>query len=180
MKLFYMSSFITSNFKYYTGNWLLRSTNNPYYNEGNTRLQIYNDGTLCFRTKQNNYIFNEIRKKNGKYIFDDNNMILNIQFDTIIFYKNSFFGIKTSKFNRRIEECNTIVQLNCTLETYDKLYLYDYINNYHYLYDLYIEELEIPRIETSLNNFIFIQIFSFIINTLLTLSLRNIILDNNF
>jgi len=64
------------------------------------------------------------------------------------------------------------------LETYDKLYLYDYINNYHYLYDLYIKELEIPEIETSLNNYIFIQILSFIINTVLTLSLRHIILDN--
>ena len=173
-----MSSFITSNFKYYTGNWLLRTTNNPYYKEGNTRLLIDNDGIICFRTKQNNYIFNEVRKKNGKFNFNSSTMILNIQFDSIVFYKNTLFGIKTFKFDRRIEECNSNINLECMLETYDKLYLYDYINNYHYLYDLYIKELEIPEIETSLNNYIFIQILSFIINTLLTLSLRHIILDN--
>ena len=178
MRVLLMSSFITSNFKYYTGNWLLRTTNNPYYKEGNTRLLIDNEGHICFRTKQNNYIFNEVRKKNGKFNFNSSTMILNIQFDSIVFYKNAFFGIKTFKFDRRIEECSTNINLECTLETYDKLYLYDYINNYHYLYDLYIKELEIPQIETSLNNYIFIQILSFIINTLLTLSLRHTILNN--
>jgi len=81
MKLLLMSSFITSNFKYYTGNWLLRTTNNPYYKEGNTRLLIDIDGIICFRTKQNNYIFNEVRKKNGKFNFNSSTMILNIQFD---------------------------------------------------------------------------------------------------
>jgi hypothetical protein len=80
-----------ANFQYYTGNWLLRTTNNIYYKEGNTRLQIENDGNLCFRTKYNNYIFGEVRKKKGKYNFDNNNMQLNINFDSICFYKNSFF-----------------------------------------------------------------------------------------
>jgi len=166
-----------TNFNYFNGEWLLRTSNNPNYQVGNTRLQIDN-GTICFRTKYSDYVFNEVRKKKGTYNYNSNNMVLNIQFESLSFYKNSLFGIRTPKFNKRSEEYNNCISLDCTLDTYDKLYLYNKDKGYYYLFDLYIEELKIPKIETSLNNYIFVQIFSFLINTLLTLSVRHILLDN--
>ncbi len=169
-----------TNFQYYTGNWLLRTTNNPYYFEGNTRLQIFNDGNLCFRTKQSDFIWTNIRKKTGIYNFDADNKILTIDYNKITYYKNTFFGIQIPKCDIKNVEYNKKTNFTCLLDTYNVLYLYDKDKNYHYLFDLYIEELKTPKIETTINNFIFFQIISFIINTTLTISLKHSIPNEIF
>jgi len=164
-------------FHFYTGKWLLRSTNDNNFKNGITYLYV-DENNIIIKKKLPYGFFQEIYNMTGNYTFIENKNILNINFNHVQTYTNSFFGIEIPKLNYKEEIINDTFEYKCYLESYNKIYLYDYKTKSHYLFDLYINDFNKYKIETQLNNFLFIQTINFILSTFLQISLRHIILNN--
>jgi hypothetical protein len=174
---------------FYTGKWLLRYSNDNYFNNAITYLYI-DEKNIIIKKKVSSGFFQEVYNITGSYTFTDNSQniyfnnenknILNINFNKIESYTNSFFGIEIPKLNYKEIIINDTIKYNCYLESYNKIYLYDYKTKSQYLFDLYINDFNKYKIETQLNNFLFIQTLNFILSTLFQISLRHIIINNLF
>jgi hypothetical protein len=166
-------------FHFYTGKWLLRSTNDHNFKKGVTYLYV-GEKDIIIKKKIAYGFFQNIYNMSGRYNYIEDKNILNINFNTIHTFTNSVFGIEIPIINKKEELINNTIKYTCYIENYNKIYLYDYKTKSHYLFDLYINDYNKYKIETSLNNFLFLQTINFIISTFLHISLRHIILNNLF
>ena len=92
-------------------------------------------------------------------------------------YSYSIFGVEIPEF--KSETKNNIVKKQVNVTLYDKsLLVQDCQIPVYYLFDLQIGKIQQPFIETGLNNFIFTQTVSFLLNLILAKILHNIFFLN--
>ena len=165
--------------KFILGNWILRATNDNYLNSknaytyiiisdnNNIKLKsIYNEGLITVK-KSTSGIFNIIETDiNNNTIINNNIAYVDVIYNKYNIYSHSLFGIqlpeiksenKTIMNKRRIK-----VELidNSILVNDDKTPLY-------YLFDLQIGKIKSPFIEIYFNTFIFSQIFSLLLSSII-------------
>ena len=152
----------------FLGVWLLRATNDYNFKESTTLLEIKEDCKLELFTKFNDGIFGKTFKRIG-YISEPPKYCLSkidLFFTKKILFSYSILGFKIPEAAKTYytydkpkrfkikREGNTII----VNENKSKLF---------YIFDLYVKEYNTPPIETRWNNFIFIQIVSFLLNIIL-------------
>ena len=165
----------------FLGTWVLRSCNNPFLYQKTCYLIVNYDDTIKFRTL-NQYGFLGIKNSiSGKITnitkFDNTNYEINFVYSDSNKYTYSLVGIETPEY--KFFTKNYLFKKSVNISLYDKtLIVDDNQSNLYYLFDLNIGILKKPNIEISLNNFLFTQVISFIINVFFAQLLHNIFSDH--
>ena len=160
--------------KFILGNWILRATNDNYLNSrnaytyiiisdnNNIKLKsIYNEGLITIK-KSTTGVFNIIDLD-----INNNTAYIDVIYNKYNIYSHSLFGIQLPEIksqNKIIMDKRRInVELidNSILVNDDKTPLY-------YLFDLQIGKIKSPFIEIYFNTFIFSQIFSLLLSSIIT------------
>lgn len=147
---------------FFFGTWILRVTNDPNFSNGATFLEIRDNYKLALCTKYNDIIIGKTDKRRG-YIVEKNTNTVDILFTEKEIYSYSILGFEIPKTSRNIFTYKRPKRISVKKESNSLL-----IKNrkYFYIFDLYIRS-NVPPIETRWNNFIFIQIISFLFNLLI-------------
>lgn len=158
----------------FVGSWKLRTSNDVNFNYY-VYLKLNIDNTFKLRSVKSNGIFAIKTSKYGKINY---NLIYNllklnfirkrsyfdIEFKSINKYSYSIFGIEIPEIKF---DSNEFYNINhkISVKYFDKsLYITNLETNKYYIFDMYNDKEKKPYVEMSLNNLLFTQIFSFIIN----------------
>ena len=153
------------------GTWVLRITNDVNLEKGINYIQLQEEPILKLKTLKQDKIFG-IKKSRTAYINNINyihdncySFILNYSKKNI--YSYSFLGIEIPEFkSNSISYCQ---QKNLTLTLHEKTMMITDNDSYlYYIFDLYIGKIKYPNTETSINTFIFTQIFSIFMSIIIT------------
>ena len=147
---------------FFFGTWILRVTNDPNFGNGSTFLDIRENYKLALYTKYNDIIIGKTDKRRG-YIVEKNTNSVDILFTEKEIYSYSILGFEIPKTSRNVYTYKSPKKLSVKKEGNSLLIK---LNKYFYIFDLYIRS-NVPPIETRWNNFIFIQIISFLFNLLI-------------
>jgi hypothetical protein len=152
----------------FLGLWLMRATNDNSFDPktmGTTFLEIKENYMLSLYSKYNDGIIGKTYKRIG-YIHEPPKR--DIKHINMYFTKKSISSYSILGFE--------IPESAKTLYTYERpksfiikregntLVIQNKKNKMFYIFDLYIQETQTPPIETRWNNFLFIQLVSFILN----------------
>lgn len=160
--------------RFFIGSWKLRSSNDDNFNDY-VYLKLNIDNTFKLRSVKSNGIFAIKTSKYGKINY---NLIYNllklnfirkrsyfdIEFKSINKYSYSIFGIEIPEIKF---DSNEFYNINhkISVKYFEKsLYITNLETNKYYIFDMYDDKEKKPYVEMSLNNLLFTQIFSFIIN----------------
>lgn len=151
------------------GKWLLRSSNDLNLNKSITYITI-NDNSMKFKTFKQDGI---IGIKNSRTALisnitkiDKDMYFANINYTIKNKYSYSFIGIKIPEIKSESFPYNK--EFNCSITLSDKtIFIKDNNSQLYYLFDLYIGLINYPNIDTSVNTFIFTQIFGIFINIII-------------
>lgn len=152
------------------GNWLLRVSNNNFLSSELSYIVI-NDTTIKIKTIDNNGIYG-LKKSRTAYInnleiFENNTYLINLNYSTKNIYSYSFFGISIPEIKSNSISYNKTTNLYIRL--YDNImFVEDRLYKYYYVFDLYIGKIKNRETETNINTLIFSNIFSIILNILIT------------
>jgi len=152
------------------GIWVLRTTNDNSIENGLTYFKIDKEPIIKLKTLQDNN-FIGIKKSRTAFISEleqsktnKNIYKFKLNFSTKNFYSYSFLGIQFPELKSKSEFYNK--EKNFNVELCDKM-MYITYDDFYYIFDLYIGKIKYPNIETSINTFIFTQIFGIILNLLI-------------
>lgn len=178
---------------YLLGTYLLRKTNDKAITSKYTYLILNEDNSFKLKTINLNRIFATKISKNGKFkfvknyktifylkyylnknnklnnIIADNDVKLIINFNNINKYSYSFFGVEYPEIKyKQNSDYNICKNIRVRQKDYT-LYINDIDNNLYYLFDLNqnLSMYKLPYVETAINNLLFTQLISFIINFIL-------------
>lgn len=159
------------------GTWILRSSNDKLLNRGMSYIIINYDDTIKFRTLYQDGFFGIKKSISGKILnitnFDDYEYSVDLVYSQLNKYSYSVFGIEIPEF--KSETKNDIIKKKVNVTLHDKsILIKDCQIPLYYLFDLQIGKIQQPFIETGLNNFIFTQTISFLLNLILAKILHNI------
>lgn len=163
------------------GTWILRSSNDKLLHRGISYIIINNDDTIKFRTLYQESFFGIKKSISGKILnitnFNNCEYSVDLVYSQLNKYSYSIFGVEIPEF--KSETKNNIVKKQVNVTLYDKsLLVQDCQIPVYYLFDLQIGKIQQPFIETGLNNFIFTQTVSFLLNLILAKILHNIFFLN--
>ncbi len=152
------------------GTWILRITNDVDIDKGLNYIQIQEDPVIKLKTLKQDGLFG-IKKSRTAYI-NNINYINNESYSFTLNYskKNtysySFLGIKIPEFKSNSIEYYK--EKRFTINLFDKTIIITDNEKYlYYIFDLYIGKLQYPNTETSINTFMFTQLFSILMTLLL-------------
>jgi hypothetical protein len=152
------------------GTWLLRNTNDYSVNNSLNYLVINNNGEIKFKTLHfNNFLgIKKSRTAQIENVVEHENDTYAICFNYIKknTYTYSFLGIEIPEIKTKSEEYNNTKNItvnlfnNVLLILDNELYIY-------YVFDLYLGKIKYPNTETTLNTFLFTQIFGLLIGLII-------------
>jgi hypothetical protein len=152
------------------GIWVLRTTNDNSIEKGLSYFKLDKEPIIKLKTLQDNKLIG-IKKSRTAFISDLEQMETNknfykfkLNFSTKNFYSYSFLGIQFPELKSKSETYNKEKIFN--VELCDKMMFITY-DELYYIFDLYIGKIKYPNIETSINTFIFTQIFGIFLNLLI-------------
>jgi hypothetical protein len=151
------------------GTWLLRITNDSDVNNSMNYLIINND-TIKFKSLNFNNLLG-IKKSRTAYIENliehkNDTFIINFRYLKKNTYAYSFLGIEIPEIKTKSEEYNK--EKNITVNLFNNVLLIVDNDLYiYYVFDLYLGKIKYPNTETTLNTFMFTQIFGLLIGILL-------------
>lgn len=178
---------------YLLGTYLLRKTNDKAIISKYTYLILNEDDSFKLKTINLNGIFGTKISKNGNFkiiknyktifnpiyyltinnklnnILPDNDVELLINFNNINKYSYSFFGVEYPEIKYK-QNSNYSIQKHIRVkQKINTLYITDIDNKFYYIFDLNqnLSMYKLPYVETAINNLLFTQIISFIINFIL-------------
>jgi len=172
-----MLKILKSSYPLLLGTWILRSTNDKLLNNCLSYIVINYDDTIKFKTlKQEGFIGTKI-STSGRILnitnFNDNDYSVNIVYSESNKYSYSVFGIEIPELKSELN--NNIIRKDIDVRLYDKSILVKDCNTpLYYLFDLQIGKIKNPYIETGLNNFIFSQTISFLLNFIFAKLIHNL------
>jgi len=199
-------SALISQYPLLLGTWVLRSSNDMLIDKGVSYIIINYDDTIKFRTLYRDGFVGMKKSISGNILniteyYDDteaesslymsNNdrvvtphikeasckYLIDINYSHINKYSYSIFGVEIPEFKSKTKYSKIERKINVSL--HDKtLLIRDNKIPLYYLFDLQIGKVQQPFIETGINNFIFIQTFSFILNLIFAKILHNLIFIN--
>jgi hypothetical protein len=159
------------------GNWVLRTTNDINIDKGLNYIQIKEEPILKLKTLKQDGLFG-IKKSRTAFInnindLDNNTYAFTLKYSRKNTYSYSFLGIEIPEF--RSNSIEYYREKNFKINFSDKTMLVtsndsdsDIDNSFYYIFDLYIGKLKYPNAETSINTFIFTQIFGIILTLLIS------------
>lgn len=153
------------------GTWVLRISNDINIENGLNYIQIQEEPIIKLKTLKQDGFFGQ-KKSRTAYINDviylgNNSYSFKAIFSRKNIYSYSFLGIQIPEY--KSNSLPYIKEQNYTINLYDKsLIVSNNDNCLYYIFDLYIGNLKYPNAETSINTFIFTQIFSIILSIIFT------------
>ena len=155
------------------GTWVLRLSNDIYLEKGLNYIQIQEEPIIKLKTLNQDGLFG-IKKSRTAYINDityleDNSYKFKLKYSRKNTYSYSFLGIEIPEFKSNSIEYYK--EKNLTVKFFDKTAIItDNDNDFFYIFDLYIGKIKYPNTETTINTFIFTQLFSLIVTLLINRS----------
>ena len=149
------------------GTWILRNTNDLNIENNLNYLIIYNDKLIKFKSVDSNPIFGLKKSRTAeiKSLIENNetnNYLIQLRYLKKNTYTYSFFGIEIPEIKTKSEDYNS--EKNITFNLYSNvLLIFDNNLSLYYTFDLYNGNIKSQYTETSLNTFLFTQIFGIII-----------------
>lgn len=153
------------------GTWILRISNDISLDKGLNYIQIQEEPIIKLKTLKQDKLFG-IKKSRTAYIndinyIDDNEYSFTLKYSRKNTYSYSFLGVEIPEFKSNSIEYYK--EKNLTIKLYDKtMIITDNDKYFYYIFDLYIGKLKYPNAETSINTFIFTQLFSIIVSLLIS------------
>ena len=153
------------------GTWVLRVTNDINLEKGINYIQLQEEPIIKLKTLNKDGLFGIKNSRtaditNITYINDNcYSFILNYSKKNI--YSYSFLGIEIPEF--KSNSLSYYKEKNLTINLFEKTILInDNESPLYYIFDLYIGKIKYPNIETSINTFIFTQLFSILLSLIIT------------
>jgi hypothetical protein len=153
------------------GTWVLRVTNDINLEKGINYIQLQEEPIIKLKTLNKDGLFG-IKKSRTAYInninyIHDNCYSFILKYSRKNIYSYSFLGIEIPEFKSNSVSYSN--EKNLTINLYDKtLLISDNESPLYYIFDLYIGKIKYPNIETSINTFIFTQLFSILLSLTIT------------
>lgn len=174
-------SALISQYPLLLGTWVLRSSNDMLIDKGVSYIIINYDDTIKFRTLYRDGFVGMKKSISGNILniteYDNSKYLIDINYSHINKYSYSIFGVEIPEFKSKTKYSKIERKINVSL--HDKtLLITDNKIPLYYLFDLQIGKVQQPFIETGINNFIFIQTFSFILNLIFAKILHNLLFIN--
>jgi hypothetical protein len=153
------------------GTWVLRISNDINVEKGLNYIQIQEEPIIKLKTLKQDGLFG-IKKSRTAFINDinyinENSYSFILKYSRKNTYSYSFLGVEIPEFkSNSIEYYKEKI---FTIDLHDKTMIITDNNSYlYYIFDLYIGKLKYPNTETSINTFIFTQLFSIILSLLIS------------
>ena len=153
------------------GTWVLRISNDLDIKKGINYIQLQEEPIIKLKTLKQDGLFGIKNSRtaditNITYINDNcYSFILNYSKKNI--YSYSFLGIEIPEF--KSNSLSYYKEKNLTINLFEKTILInDNQSHLYYIFDLYIGKLKYPNTETSINTFIFTQLFSIFMSLIIT------------
>ena len=153
------------------GTWVLRISNDLEIKKGINYIQLQEEPIIKLKTLKQDGLFGIKNSRtaditNITYINDNcYSFILNYSKKNI--YSYSFLGIEIPEF--KSNSLSYYKEKNLTINLFEKTILInDNESPLYYIFDLYIGKLKYPNTETSINTFIFTQLFSIFMSLIIT------------
>ena len=153
------------------GTWVLRVTNDINLEKGINYIQLQEEPIIKLKTLNKDGLYGIKNSRtaditNITYINDNcYSFILNYSKKNI--YSYSFLGIEIPEF--KSNSLSYYKEKNLTINLFEKTILInDKESPLYYIFDLYIGKIKYPNIETSINTFIFTQLFSILLSLIIT------------
>ena len=153
------------------GTWVLRVTNDINLEKGINYIQLQEEPIIKLKTLNKDGLYGIKNSRtaditNITYINDNcYSFILNYSKKNI--YSYSFLGIEIPEF--KSNSLSYYKEKNLTINLFEKTILInDNESPLYYIFDLYIGKIKYPNIETSINTFIFTQLFSILLSLIIT------------
>jgi hypothetical protein len=153
------------------GTWVLRISNDINVEKGLNYIQIQEEPIIKLKTLKQDGLFG-IKKSRTAFINDinyinENSYSFILKYSRKNTYSYSFLGVEIPEFKSNSIEYYK--EKNFTIDLHDKTMIITDNNSYlYYIFDLYIGKLKYPNTETSINTFIFTQLFSIILSLLIS------------
>lgn len=159
------------------GTWLLRTTNDIDIEKGLNYVIIKNDNIIKLKTLDKNGLIG-IKKSRTAFITDiihekNNTYLFKLNYSKKNTYSNSFLDIKIPEI--KSNSLTYYKEKNLTIDLFDRtLFIMDNSNQLFYIFDLYVGTIKSPYVETSMNAFIFTQLFGILLNLIINKLFNNI------
>ena len=156
------------------GTWILRISNDINLEKGLNYIQIQEEPIIKLKTLNQDGLFG-IKKSRTAYIndityLDENSYSFKLKYSRKNTYSYSFLGIEIPEFKSNSIEYYK--EKNLTIKFFEKTAIItDNDKDFYYIFDLYIGRIKYPNAETSIDTFIFTQLFSIIISLLISRSI---------
>jgi hypothetical protein len=153
------------------GTWVLRISNDINVEQGLNYIKIQEEPIIKLKTLKQDRLFG-IKKSRTAFINDinyinENSYSFMLKYSRKNTYSYSFLGVEIPEFKSNSIEYYK--EKNFTIELHDKTMIITDNNSYlYYIFDLYIGKLKYPNTETSINTFIFTQLFSIFVSLLIS------------
>ena len=153
------------------GTWVLRVTNDINIEKAINYIQIQEEPIIKLKTLNQEGLIGTKKSRtavinNINYI-DNNCYSFTLNYSKKNIYSYSFLGIEIPEFRSNSMSYNKIK--NLTMNLFEKTILIsDNESSLYYVFDLYIGKLKYPNTETTINTFIFTQLFSLFASILIT------------
>ena len=153
------------------GTWVLRVTNDINIEKAINYIQIQEEPIIKLKTLNQEGLIGTKKSRtavinNINYI-DNNFYSFTLNYSKKNIYSYSFLGIEIPEFRSNSMSYNKIK--NLTMNLFEKTILIsDNESSLYYVFDLYIGKLKYPNTETTINTFIFTQLFSLFASILIT------------
>lgn len=151
---------------YIYGTWLLRTTNDININDKFNYIIINDENTIKFKSLDYDQIFGIKKSRTANIIsaipYENHSYNISLQYSKKNTYTYSFLNIEIPELKTKSE--NYMKEKNITIELHNSnvLFINDTNLSLYYIFDLYVHKNKYPNIETSLNSFLFTQIFGII------------------
>lgn len=152
------------------GTWVLRVTNDINIEKGINYIQLQEEPIIKLKTLKQDGLFG-IKKSRTAYInninyINDECYSFTLNYSKKNIYSYSFLGIEIPEY--KSDSLSYCKQINLTINLFQKTILITDNDNYlYYIFDLYIGKIKYPNTETSINTFIFTQLFSILMSLII-------------
>jgi hypothetical protein len=153
------------------GTWVLRVTNDLNIKNGINYIQLQEEPIIKLKTLKQDGLFGIKKSRtadicNITYINDNcYSFLLNYSKKNI--YSYSFIGIEIPEY--KSDSLSYYKEKNLTINLFQETILINDNNTpLYYIFDLYIGKLKYPNTETTINTFIFTQLFSILMSLIIT------------
>lgn len=152
------------------GTWVLRTSNDIEILGGLNYIQIQEEPIIKLKTLKQDGMFG-IKKSRTAYInhinyINENSYSFTLKYSRKNTYSYSFLGIQIPEFKSNSIEYYK--EKNLTINLFDKTIIITDNEKYlYYIFDLYIGKLQYPNTETTINTFVFTQLFSILMSLII-------------